>query len=155
MLKILIVFLIIGQAYALSNREAGKSCGQKISKIVEDSKEQKNIETAFKECLSSYIQIKTISPKGNEQEAVSFLAEIFKVLEIPYSIQKVKNLAKTEDQYRYNLIASLGASHRPVNLKYDTGLIPSSLSIIWMWWMPSQINGSVPSLHGQVKLLQA
>jgi acetylornithine deacetylase/succinyl-diaminopimelate desuccinylase-like protein len=124
MLKILIVFLIIGQAYALSNREAGKSCGQKISKIVEDSKEQKNIETAFKECLSSYIQIKTISPKGNEQEAVSFLAEIFKVLEIPYSIQKVKNLAKTEDQYRYNLIASLGASHRPVNLKYDTGVDP-------------------------------
>lgn len=90
----------------------GKLCAESLKNIQIDSQWRTNkavsssIEDAFIKCLSGYIQLKTISPKGDEQIAVDFLQTVFNELEIPNKAFYVEDKTGLSDQ-RVNLIATL------------------------------------------------
>ena len=84
--------------------DKGRSCAVSLKRITVP--DQKLIEEAFKTCLSSYIQIKTISPVGEEEIAVEFFENIFSELDIAYKSFDVKDLTGINDKRR-NLIATL------------------------------------------------
>lgn len=108
------------QSYALE-------CAEELDKITIPSNHQP-IDKAFRICLSHYIKLQTISPQGNEEEAILFLEVIFKELGFPYKIFAVKDLNEPEKNLkRYNLLATLP---RDKSREYDYSESKSYESII-------------------------
>jgi acetylornithine deacetylase/succinyl-diaminopimelate desuccinylase-like protein len=95
-------------------QDEGQVCAQRLKKITIESDWKKNtktqaeLEEAFRVCLSSYIQIKTISPKGDEHLAVEFFENIFSELNIAHKSFNVPDLTKL-NKSRMNLIATIPA----------------------------------------------
>ncbi|MCT4642329.1 MAG: M20/M25/M40 family metallo-hydrolase [Bacteriovoracaceae bacterium] len=89
------------------------SCLESIKKLnfnkktFKDLAVQKQLESSFASCLSEYIQIKTISPKGDEHKAVDFLESIFHVLDIPFKRFLTRDLNSKKNYYRSNFVATL------------------------------------------------
>lgn len=114
---------------------SGKECGKAIlniqtggKKVEEFSSElSQAIIDAFKVCLGSYIQIKTISPEGHEEKAVEFLEDVFAELAIPYKRFYVDSVTGIGPEKRANLIATLPADRSNV---YDWSKKQEHKSII-------------------------
>jgi len=91
----------------------GQNCASKLKEIKitagwkQDPIAMANIQEAFKSCLSEYIQIKTISPDGNEDKAVEFFKSIFSELAIPFKTFEVEDLRDGYSNPRLNLVATL------------------------------------------------
>ncbi len=94
----------------------GRNCADKLVeiKITKDWKQdlvtQKHIQNAFKSCLSEYVQIKTISPDGNEEKAVAFFESVFSTLKIPHKKFDTEDLRDGYDAPRVNIVATLSNS---------------------------------------------
>lgn len=89
-------------------------------------KDDSFIRDAFSVCLSEYIQIKTISPEGNEEKAVIFWSTIFENLMIPYKVYQTPSL-KPSGKKRWNLVATLPANN---DINYDWSKKQNNKSII-------------------------
>ncbi len=91
-----------------------------------DQVSQRKIEKAFTTCLSEYIKIKTVSPKGNEEKAVIFFEQVFSQLDYAFKKIEVEDLTG-ENETRMNFIATL-----PANLSnsYDWSKVTDVESII-------------------------
>jgi acetylornithine deacetylase/succinyl-diaminopimelate desuccinylase-like protein len=85
------------------------------------------ITEAFKICLSSYIQIKTISPRGDEHLAVDFFENIFTRLNIAHKRYSVPDLNSESTKSRMNLVATLPTSRAS---EFDWSATPQNKSII-------------------------
>ena len=115
--------------------EAGKICAQEILKInvdqkgeiTKNSKVSTQITDAFKVCLGQYIQFRTISPKGEEEQAVEYFESIFSLLDIPYKRFVVDDLTGMYEGERVNIVASLSTDRSSV---YDWETKTNTKSII-------------------------
>jgi len=91
----------------------GKLCAESLKSIHikskawnKDKQVSASIEDAFVKCLSGYIQLKTISPKGDEYQAVDFFKTIFSELNIAHKSFFVEDKTGLNEK-RVNLIATL------------------------------------------------
>lgn len=85
--------------------ELGAKCGEAIASL--DFKTEESIKDSFKLCLSSYLKIPSINPKGNEELTALFLESAFNQLNIP------NKTFSTTDQHqttRFNFIATLSST---------------------------------------------
>jgi acetylornithine deacetylase/succinyl-diaminopimelate desuccinylase-like protein len=124
---------------------AGELCARDMANIAltqnwkTDKASLSKIEQAFTTCLSEYIKIKTVSPKGNEEKAVVFFEQVFSQLDYAYKIIEVEDLTG-ENKSRFNILATL-----PVDLsnKYDWSISSGAESIILLNHM--DVVGANPS----------
>jgi len=113
-------------------QDEGQFCAKSLKSISITQGWKQNLETqtqleeAFKACLSSYIQLKTISPKGDEHLAVEFFENIFFELDIAHKSYHVSDLTKLNES-RINIIATLPTSR---SNKYEWDMKQDSKSII-------------------------
>jgi len=124
---------------------AGDLCARDMGNIAltenwkTDKSSLSKIEQAFTTCLSEYIKIKTVSPKGNEEKAVIFFEQVFSQLDYAYKKIEVADLTG-ENKTRLNIIATL-----PVDLsnKYDWSISSGVESVILLNHM--DVVGANPS----------
>ena len=109
-------------------------CAEKMLKVKIIDKNWKtnpevsfSIEDAFKSCLSGLIQLKTISPEGNEELMVEFLEILFTAMDIPHKRFLVDDLSTTGT--RTNFIATLSHNFSESN-SFDWAQKPKVKSII-------------------------
>src|SRR5690606_26059362 len=134
--SIIALGLSLTSAYAATPAQMGVECGQALDRIPwasvnEDKRETKGLELArdaFVVCLSRYLRLQTVSPKGDEHLAVEFLHEAVKVLGWPQkrfeSPSKVKG---QEGDLRANLVATLPASDAK---SYSWENLPANRSVL-------------------------
>lgn len=147
--------------FSLTPYERGKLCRSALDEIIIYDKKlgpydplvHNQIENAFIVCLSNYIQIKTISPIGDEHLAVEFLESIFENSGIPHKSFEVKNLTEGP-KTRLNFIATLSSDQKE---NYLWNELPEKNSIILLHHMdvvdvfPEQWEDPTLVFSGKVK----
>ncbi|MBT7609622.1 MAG: M20/M25/M40 family metallo-hydrolase [Bacteriovoracaceae bacterium] len=124
-LSLLLIICSIQNSYAISPSERGERCFYSLAKIRPSASATFKItpaqlstaEDAFKICLSEYLQIKTISPVGDEHLAVEFFETVFKGLNFPFKIYDVPSTVRANST-RVNILATLPVSKRLNNDNY-------------------------------------
>lgn len=123
-------------AHGATPSQMGVECGQALDRIPwaavqEDKREIKGLELArdaFIVCLSRYLRIQTVSPKGDEHLAVEFLHEAIKVLGWPQKrFETASQVKGQEGEVRANLIATLPADN---SKSYSWEKLPSNRSVL-------------------------
>lgn len=140
------IISFISSVYAATPTQMGIECGYALNKIpyATDTKQSaKGMELArdaFIKCLSSYLKIQTISPKGDEHLAVEFFHEAIKVLGWPQKRYETPDrFVAATSSMRSNLIATLPANKTS---QYDWSQRPENRSVILAHHM--DVVGVVP-----------
>lgn len=128
LIKFILVPLISVSAYATTPTQMGAECGESLNRIEKSDKVFDLAKSAFVECLSRYLRLQTVSPKGDEHLAVEFLSEAIKVLGWPYKrFETASQVKGQEGVSRSNLIATLGATAAK---EYAWDKLPNVRSVI-------------------------
>ncbi|PIP89641.1 MAG: hypothetical protein COW01_11730 [Bdellovibrionales bacterium CG12_big_fil_rev_8_21_14_0_65_38_15] len=132
--KSILFFIVFSTSTFASNPvDMGSECGFALNKIPFSKQEALTSNTmelardAFIQCLSSYLTIETVSPKGDEHLAVDFLFEAIKVLGWPVKRFETPNLVEGLTRPRSNLIATLPANGAA---EYDWSELPKARSVL-------------------------
>jgi acetylornithine deacetylase/succinyl-diaminopimelate desuccinylase-like protein len=124
---------------------SGALCAEELEKIgitegwEKDQNTNEQIQKSFSICLSEYIKIKTVSPAGNEEQAVLFLEQIFKRLDYPYKKIIVEDLTGINN-HRENIIATVP---HDLSRNYDWSVKPEVESVILLNHM--DVVDAIPS----------